>query len=82
MKGSVECIPIRGPFGWDALVALGTLSLAAVTLALVVATRTLASRADAEVRAQWRPVLLARDRLILERQEMRGVTRPIRRGGA
>jgi hypothetical protein len=53
-------------FGWDALVAIGTLSLAAVTFALVVATRRLATQGDAEIRAQWRPVLLVRDRVEVE----------------
>jgi hypothetical protein len=53
-------------FGWDALVALGTLSLSFVTLALVIATRGLARQANAEVRAQWRPVLLVRDRIPVE----------------
>ena len=45
---------------WSALVAVGTLSLAAVTYGLVGATRRLAAGTDQEIRAQWRPVLVAR----------------------
>jgi hypothetical protein len=45
-------------FGWDALVAIGTLSLAAGTGWLAWTTRKVA-RADLEsLRAQWRPMLL------------------------
>jgi hypothetical protein len=49
--------------GWSALVAIGTLGLAAVTYTLVRATKLLAQRAEADVRAQWTPVILARDRV-------------------
>jgi hypothetical protein len=50
-------------YGWSALVALGTLGLAFATFGVVRATKALADRAEAEVAAQWRPVLLVRDRL-------------------
>jgi hypothetical protein len=49
--------------GWNALVALGTLALAAATYGVIRATRALAARADAELAAQWRPILIVRDRL-------------------
>ncbi|MFM9700383.1 hypothetical protein [Streptomyces europaeiscabiei] len=52
-------------WGWDALVALGTLllalgtaGLAAFTASLASRTRQLASDAEADLRAQWRPLLL------------------------
>jgi hypothetical protein len=61
-------------FGWEALVAIGTLSLAAVTLALVLATRSLARQASAAIRAEWRPVLLVRGRVPAEvRGHQRGI---------
>jgi hypothetical protein len=49
--------------GWSALVAIGTLGLAAVTYTLVRATKILAQRAEADVRAQWTPIVLVRDRV-------------------
>jgi hypothetical protein len=49
--------------GWDPLVAIGTLLLACVTALLVLATFKLARQAEADVRAQWTPVLLVRDRV-------------------
>lgn len=48
--------------GWNALVAIGTLGLAAATYGVIRATRALAQRGDAEIAAQWRPILLVRDR--------------------
>jgi len=45
-------------FGWDAFVAIGTLALAVVTFVLVLLTRKLAKASAAELRAQWRPVIL------------------------
>lgn len=45
-------------FGWEALVAIGTLALAIGTVALALKTRDLATEAAADRRAQWRPVLL------------------------
>jgi hypothetical protein len=45
-------------FGWEALVALGTLLLALSTFYLALRTSTLAKASEAEVRAQWRPVIL------------------------
>ncbi|TMR94890.1 hypothetical protein [Nonomuraea basaltis] len=45
-------------WGWDAVVALGTLSLAGFTVRLAARTRELAQQSAADLRAQWRPVLL------------------------
>jgi hypothetical protein len=45
-------------FGWEALVALGTLVLALATFYLALRTSTLAKASEAEMRAQWRPVIL------------------------
>ncbi|MFG2811470.1 COG1361 family protein [Streptomyces massasporeus] len=45
-------------FGWDALVAIGTLVLAAFTWRLAARTRQLAKETAADQRAQWRPVLI------------------------
>lgn len=45
-------------FGWEALVAIGTLLLACVTAGLAWLTRTLAKSSAADVRSQWRPVIL------------------------
>lgn len=45
-------------FGWDALVAFGTLSLAGVTFFLAWSTRRLAVETATEVQAQWRPILV------------------------
>jgi hypothetical protein len=61
--GVMEATVIHGFFswsGWSAFVALGTLSLACVTYGLVRATKMLAQRAEADVRAQWTPVVLLR----------------------
>jgi hypothetical protein len=43
---------------WDALVAFGTLALAAVTFFLAWSTRRLAVETATEVQAQWRPILV------------------------
>jgi hypothetical protein len=48
--------------GWNALVALGTLALALATYGVIRATKALAERGDAEISAQWRPLLLVRER--------------------
>jgi hypothetical protein len=56
--------------GWDALVAIGTLSLAGVTFLLVWATVRLGKRALEETQAQWRPVIAIHE------------TRSIRRSGS
>lgn len=45
-------------FGWDALVAVGTLLLALATAYLALRTRTLAKASEADLRVQWRPVIL------------------------
>jgi hypothetical protein len=50
--------PSRWSFGWEALVAVGTLGLAVATVVLALLTRALARSGTAEVRAQWRPVLV------------------------
>jgi hypothetical protein len=44
--------------GWDALVAIGTLSLAAGTYWLARTTKKVASADVANLRAQWRPMLV------------------------
>jgi hypothetical protein len=45
-------------FGWDALVAIGTIGLAGVTGTLAYMTWRLARSTAAEARAQTRPVLI------------------------
>jgi hypothetical protein len=45
-------------FGWEALAALGTLTLAGVTVWLVWTTRGLAKATSTDVMAQWRPALV------------------------
>ncbi|MET7484065.1 hypothetical protein [Streptomyces sp. NPDC005538] len=45
-------------FGWEALVAIATFLLAAVTVWLAWSTRRLARETAADQRAQWRPLLL------------------------
>jgi hypothetical protein len=49
--------------GWSAFVAIGTLALAFVTYRLVRTTKVVAEGAQAEIAAQWRPVLFVRDRV-------------------
>jgi positive regulator of sigma E activity len=44
--------------GWEALVAIGTLLLALVTFLLVRGTADLARSSEADIQAQWRPVIL------------------------
>jgi hypothetical protein len=44
--------------GWEALVAIGTLLLAVATFLLVLRTAALARSSDADIRAQWRPIIL------------------------
>ena len=44
--------------GWDALVGIGTLLLAGATFLLVLRTAALAKSSDADIRAQWRPMIL------------------------
>jgi hypothetical protein len=48
--------------GWNAFVAVGTLALATATFVLVRVTHRLVEQGSSEVRAQWRPVLLVRER--------------------
>lgn len=45
-------------FGWEALVAIGTLLLALATAYLALRTATLAKTSETEVQAQWRPMIL------------------------
>lgn len=45
-------------FGWEALVAIGTLSLAAATLLLAWLTRSVARASSADIAAQWRPLVV------------------------
>jgi hypothetical protein len=45
-------------FGWEALVAIGTLALAVFTAWLALSTRSLARETSRELRATWRPVLV------------------------
>jgi hypothetical protein len=45
-------------FGWEALVAVGTLLLALATFYLVLRTSALAKSSESDLRAQWRPVIL------------------------
>ncbi|MEU3341998.1 hypothetical protein [Streptomyces sp. NPDC006668] len=51
----------RDPWGlgWEALVAIATFALAAVTVWLAWSTRQLAQETAADERAQWRPVLVS-----------------------
>ena len=55
-------VPARSPdvweFGWNALVAIGTLTLAVVTGWLALTTRRLARSSVAEARSQARPALI------------------------
>ena len=68
--------------GWNSLVAIGTLALASATYSLMRGTRQLASASDAEVRAQWRPVLIARDVVIDANDEVRLRVENVGRGPA
>jgi hypothetical protein len=45
-------------FGWEALVAIGTIFLALVTAGLAWSTRRLAAATASEVEAQRRPILV------------------------
>ncbi|MFD5398613.1 hypothetical protein ACFWJW_30930 [Streptomyces sp. NPDC127097] len=59
-------------FGWEALVAIGTIALAVYTALLAKRTRTLAEESTADQRAQWRPFLVPKHgvtvRALFERQ--------------
>jgi len=48
--------------GWSIFVALGTIGLAVVTVTLVGATRVLARNSAAAIKAEWRPVVIVRER--------------------
>ncbi|MDQ1013567.1 hypothetical protein QFZ43_000116 [Streptomyces afghaniensis] len=58
IKVVIETAAHPWEFGWDALVAIGTLVLAAFTWRLAARTRQLAKETAADQRAQWRPVLI------------------------
>lgn len=60
-------------WGWDALVAIGTLALAAVTAWLAWSTRALARASRNDERAQWRPVLVPDSRASVDYDEGTGV---------
>jgi hypothetical protein len=47
-------------WGWDALVAVGTIALATGTFLLALSTRRAARASAEDVRAQWRPVIVPR----------------------
>jgi hypothetical protein len=49
-------------FGWEALAAIGTLALALATTALAWTTRRLAQESAADLRSQWRPLLVPGER--------------------
>ena len=68
-------------FGWEALVAIGTLAFAAVTLFLVLSTRRVAQASAADMRAQWRPVLLPGSGLIAHKPTEQWLRLPIRNAG-
>jgi hypothetical protein len=51
-------VPDPWEWGWDSLVALGTIGLAFVTLLLAVASFLTARAAAQDVRADWRPVIV------------------------
>jgi hypothetical protein len=57
-----------GPWewGWDALVAIGTIGLALVTLLLAVATLYTARAAAQDVRANWRPLIVPDENLEID----------------
>jgi hypothetical protein len=48
-------------WGWDALVAIGTIGLALGTFLLAWSSRTAALRAAEDIRSQWRPALIPGD---------------------
>lgn len=68
-------------FGWEALVALGTLGLAGATAFLAWLTRRVAAASAADVRAQWRPVLLPGEGPVVVAASRDGVKVPIRNAG-
>jgi hypothetical protein len=55
---NVVLLAAQWDWGWDALVALGTLALALATFALAIGTFLTARAAGQEVRAKWRPVIV------------------------
>jgi hypothetical protein len=62
-------------FGWDALVAIGTLSLAAATFVLVMATYKVSKQGDREIRALSRPVVLLQELTDVRPESRTGRTR-------
>jgi hypothetical protein len=68
--------------GWDALVAIGTLALAATTFYLVRGRGKLARASDSELRASWRPVLVARGLMFDSDQAVQVAVENVGRGPA
>lgn len=58
-------------FGWEALVAIGTLALAFVTLALALSTRALARGTSREVEHTGKLVLQAQEQVAIAREQTR-----------
>lgn len=61
-------------WGWDALVAIGTLALAFGTVFLAWGTRQVARATGEEIRSQWRPVIAPGADVEVEYLEEGGVT--------
>jgi hypothetical protein len=57
LVGSVTVESAAFEWGWDALVAIGTLALAVATVLLAWSTRRMAKATAQDVAAQWRPAL-------------------------
>lgn len=68
-------------FGWEALVALSTLALAAATVLLAWLTSKVARASGEDIRAQWRPLLIGGDPHQLSRDDGRALHVPIRNAG-
>jgi hypothetical protein len=65
-------------FGWDALVAIGTISLATFTYILGRATRRLAVETAEELQAQWRPILVpVEDSIVMLERDLSEIERQI-----
>jgi hypothetical protein len=70
--------PPQWTFGWEALVAIGTITLAAVTAGLAWSTRTVAQATRDEIGAAWRPVLLPQSAEIMQRSAQSPVSLKIK----
>jgi hypothetical protein len=73
-------------WGWDALVAIGTIALALGTFVLALSTRRAAKASAEDVRSQWRPVIVPGSSVDVEFDEdfevMIIVVRNVGRGAA